>query len=84
MEWAVAQIDSTGLANVSVADADDWARAGMGGHNIAANSLLFHTLVEAGTCNERERDLSTAHEDVSARLMVLCTCNERERDYRYM
>ena len=40
--------------------------------------------VETSTCNEHERDLSTAHEEVSARLMVLCTCNERERDYEYM
>ena len=40
--------------------------------------------VKAGTCSERERDLSTAHENVSARLMVLCTCSEHERDYGYM
>ena len=44
MEWAVSQIDGTGLANVSVADARDWAREGQGGHNVAANALLFHTL----------------------------------------
>ncbi|PIL26320.1 hypothetical protein GSI_12076 [Ganoderma sinense ZZ0214-1] len=44
MEWAASQIDGTGLANVSAIDANDWARAGMGGHNIAANALLFHTL----------------------------------------
>ncbi|PIL26419.1 hypothetical protein GSI_12176 [Ganoderma sinense ZZ0214-1] len=44
MEWGVGQIDATGLANVSAADALDWARQGMGGHNIAANALLFRTL----------------------------------------
>ncbi|PIL26308.1 hypothetical protein GSI_12064 [Ganoderma sinense ZZ0214-1] len=44
MEWAASQIDGTGLANVSAANTNDWARGGMGGHNIEANALLFHTL----------------------------------------
>ncbi|CDO72451.1 Glycoside Hydrolase Family 78 protein [Trametes cinnabarina] len=42
MEWATAQIDSTGLANVTAPN--DWLRFGMGGHNIEANSILYYTL----------------------------------------
>ena len=60
MEWAAGQIDSTGLANVSLADADDWARAGMGGHNIAANSLLFHTLTVGAALARTQDEEATA------------------------
>ncbi|PIL35434.1 hypothetical protein GSI_02161 [Ganoderma sinense ZZ0214-1] len=42
LEWALAQIDNTGLANVTASA--DWLRFGMGGHNIEANSILFYTL----------------------------------------
>ena len=42
LEWATAQIDNTGLANVTASA--DWLRFGMGGHNIEANSILFYTL----------------------------------------
>ncbi|EJF61338.1 Six-hairpin glycosidase, partial [Dichomitus squalens LYAD-421 SS1] len=42
LEWAAAQIDDTGLANVTASA--DWLRFGMGGHNIEANSILFYTL----------------------------------------
>ncbi|KAI0110385.1 alpha-L-rhamnosidase [Nemania sp. FL0031] len=38
-------IDSTGLANVT--SSSDWGRGGMGGHNIAANSILYYTLHNA-------------------------------------
>ena len=42
MEWAITQIDDTGLANVTMAA--DWLRFGMGGHNVEANAILFYTL----------------------------------------
>ncbi|KAJ8129754.1 hypothetical protein O1611_g3879 [Lasiodiplodia mahajangana] len=38
-------IDSTGLANVT--SSSDWGHGGMGGHNIAANSILYYTLQNA-------------------------------------
>ncbi|KAJ8115067.1 hypothetical protein ONZ43_g4753 [Nemania bipapillata] len=38
-------IDSSGLANVTTIS--DWGRGGMSGHNIEANSILFHTLQNA-------------------------------------
>ena len=60
MEWAIAQIDNTGLANVSANDARDWARVGMGGHNIAANSLLFHTLNVGAALARTQKDATTA------------------------
>ena len=60
MEWAVGQIDSTGLANVSTADALDWARVGMGGHNIAANSLLFHNLTVGAALARTQDEEATA------------------------
>ena len=61
MEWAVGQIDSAGLANVSADDARDWARLGMGGHNIAANSLLFHTLNIGAALAGTQNDVATAN-----------------------
>lgn len=42
MNWTLAQIDSTGLANITASA--DWLRFGMGSHNIEANSILYHTL----------------------------------------
>ncbi|PIL35405.1 hypothetical protein GSI_02131 [Ganoderma sinense ZZ0214-1] len=42
LEWALAQIDDMGLANITAPY--DWLRFGMGGHNIEANSILFYTL----------------------------------------
>ena len=60
MEWAAGQIDSTGLANVSADATRDWARVGMGGHNIAANSLLFHTLNVGAALARTQGDAGTA------------------------
>ena len=42
MAWATAQIDDSGLANVT--SSADWLRSGMGGHNIEANGILLYTL----------------------------------------
>ncbi|PIL35419.1 hypothetical protein GSI_02146 [Ganoderma sinense ZZ0214-1] len=57
MEWAVAQIDNTGLANITATF--DWLRFGMGGHNIEANTLLFYTL-SLGVALARNQNDSTA------------------------
>ena len=58
MEWAAAQIDETGLANVTASA--DWLRFGMGGHNIEANSILFYTLNLGVTLATLENDTETA------------------------
>ncbi|KAI8995346.1 bacterial alpha-L-rhamnosidase domain protein [Trametes punicea] len=58
IEWAVQQIDSTGLANVTAPN--DWLRYGMGGHNIEANSILYYTLTVGVTLATDEGDGSTA------------------------
>ncbi|KAH9890934.1 alpha-L-rhamnosidase domain protein [Cubamyces lactineus] len=58
MEWAVQQIDSTGLANITAPS--DWLRFGMGGHNIEANSILYYTLTLGVTLATDEDDPSTA------------------------
>ena len=60
MEWAIARIDGTGLANVSADDALDWARVGMGGHNVEANSLLYHTLNVGAVLARTRNDAATA------------------------
>ncbi|TBU39944.1 Six-hairpin glycosidase [Dichomitus squalens] len=58
MEWAVAQIDDTGLANVTASA--DWLRFGMGGHNIEANSILFYTLNLGVALARHQNDTATA------------------------
>ncbi|KAI1796973.1 Six-hairpin glycosidase [Ganoderma leucocontextum] len=58
MEWAVVEIDDTGLANVT--DAHDWLRFGMGGHNIEANSILFYTLNLGVALAQNQNDSATA------------------------
>ncbi|KAI1852737.1 hypothetical protein JX266_002278 [Neoarthrinium moseri] len=45
MNYPLQFIDSSGLANVT--SSSDWLRSGMGGHNIEANSILYHTLQNA-------------------------------------
>ncbi|KAL7947146.1 putative alpha-L-rhamnosidase A [Trichoderma barbatum] len=42
ISWSLSTIDSSGLANVT--SSNDWLRSGMGGHNIEANAILYHTL----------------------------------------
>ena len=59
MEWATAQIDNTGLANVT--DPADWLRFGMGGHNIEANSILFYTLNLGVALAHNQNDSATAN-----------------------
>ncbi|KAF7292156.1 Glycoside hydrolase family 78 protein [Mycena indigotica] len=44
---AGSHVDDTGLANVPAAFANDWGRDNGGGHNSAANALLYRTLVVA-------------------------------------
>ena len=58
MEWAIQQIDLTGLANVLTPF--DWLRFGMGGHNIEANAILFYTLNLGVTLARLENDTLTA------------------------
>ncbi|KAI9066646.1 glycoside hydrolase family 78 protein [Trametes sanguinea] len=60
MEWATAQIDSTGLANVTAPN--DWLRFGMGGHNIEANSILYYTLNLGVTLASDEGETTTAQQ----------------------
>ncbi|KAJ5889030.1 hypothetical protein N7495_009071 [Penicillium taxi] len=45
IQWALSSVDSSGLANVTIGN--DWLRAGMGGHNIEANSILYFVLQQA-------------------------------------
>ncbi|KAH8897926.1 bacterial alpha-L-rhamnosidase domain protein [Thozetella sp. PMI_491] len=42
LAWSLGTIDSSGLANVT--SSNDWLRSGMGGHNVEANAILYHTL----------------------------------------
>jgi hypothetical protein len=42
MNYSLSTVDGTGLMNVS--SSADWLRFGMGGHNIEANAILYHTL----------------------------------------
>ncbi|KAJ4477471.1 glycoside hydrolase family 78 protein [Lentinula aciculospora] len=41
------QVDQTGLMNVPIFFANDWGRTNGQGHNVAANALLYETLVTA-------------------------------------
>ncbi|KIY72366.1 glycoside hydrolase family 78 protein [Cylindrobasidium torrendii FP15055 ss-10] len=50
LDWSLSSIDESDLMNVTVAS--DWLRFGMGGHNIEANAILYHTLNEAVTLAE--------------------------------
>ncbi|KAJ4362511.1 hypothetical protein N0V83_010605 [Neocucurbitaria cava] len=45
LHFSLSYIDSTGLMNVT--SPADWLRSGMGGHNIEANAILYHTLNQA-------------------------------------
>ena len=58
MDWAVAQIDDSGLANVT--SPYDWLRYGMGGHNVEANTLLFYTLSLGVDFAQNQNDSATA------------------------
>ena len=58
MEFAIQQVDSTGLANVTTSY--DWLRFGMGGHNIEANAILFYTLQLGVALAHIENDTATA------------------------
>lgn len=42
LEYSLSFIDSSGMANVT--SSADWLRFGMGGHNIEANAILYHTI----------------------------------------
>ncbi|KAE8327042.1 Six-hairpin glycosidase [Aspergillus sergii] len=42
LAYSIGTIDSSGLANVT--SSRDWIRLGMGGHNIEANAILYHTI----------------------------------------
>ncbi|KAK7734942.1 hypothetical protein SLS53_007719 [Cytospora paraplurivora] len=42
LAWSLSNIDSSGLMNVT--SSADWLRAGMGGHNIEANAILYYVL----------------------------------------
>jgi hypothetical protein len=47
LDFLQSQVDDTGLMNVPVAFSNDWGRVGGQGHNSAANSLLYETLIVA-------------------------------------
>ncbi|KIW05002.1 uncharacterized protein PV09_04160 [Verruconis gallopava] len=42
LSYSLSTVDSSGLMNVT--SSADWLRFGMGGHNIEANAILYHTL----------------------------------------
>lgn len=56
LNFALTFIDSSGLANIT--SAADWLRFGMGGHNIEANSILYHTINQAITLAKLLNDTS--------------------------
>ncbi|KAI0768520.1 Six-hairpin glycosidase [Trametes elegans] len=68
MDWAVQQIDETGLANITYSA--DWLRFGMGGHNIEANSILYYTLGlgAALAIDESEPDTASNYTTVAAKI----------------
>ncbi|OJD40488.1 glycoside hydrolase family 78 protein [Diplodia corticola] len=47
MNFSLGFIDSSGMMNVTAPA--DWLRFGMGGHNIEANAILYHTLNQVST-----------------------------------
>lgn len=42
LSWSLAQVDDTGLYNLVLSA--DWCRAGIAGHNIEANAILYYAL----------------------------------------
>ncbi|KAI3402130.1 hypothetical protein diail_59 [Diaporthe ilicicola] len=42
LAWSLSNVDSSGLMKVT--SSADWLRAGMGGHNIEANAILYYVL----------------------------------------
>jgi hypothetical protein len=42
LNYSLSTIDDSGMANISYSN--DWLRLGMGGHNIEANSIMYHTI----------------------------------------
>ncbi|EGO04202.1 glycoside hydrolase family 78 protein [Serpula lacrymans var. lacrymans S7.3] len=55
-----AQVDDTGLMNVTAAWSNDWGRVGGTGHNSAANALLYQTLTTAADLATHLGDTSLA------------------------
>ncbi|KIK66783.1 glycoside hydrolase family 78 protein [Collybiopsis luxurians FD-317 M1] len=47
LEFLQSQVDGTGLMNVPTSFANDWGRDNGQGHNVAANALLYETLITA-------------------------------------
>ncbi|KAI0359164.1 bacterial alpha-L-rhamnosidase domain protein [Trametes cingulata] len=68
MDWAVQQIDSTGLANIT--SPLDWAHFGLGGHSIEPNAILYHALNLGITLAKTEGDSVTAasYSELAARI----------------
>ncbi|RPA94713.1 Six-hairpin glycosidase [Choiromyces venosus 120613-1] len=73
MTWITKQIDHTGLANVTAAP--DWLRFGMGGHNVEANSILYHILALGISLAETLHDTSVIHEYKSYRQGIASAAN---------
>ncbi|KEF56716.1 uncharacterized protein A1O9_06906 [Exophiala aquamarina CBS 119918] len=57
LDFSLSFIDDSGMANVTTAA--DWLRFGMGGHNIEANSILYHNLNLATSLAAHLNDTST-------------------------
>jgi hypothetical protein len=53
----------------------DWARSGQGGANVAANALLYHTLVCGAALAEISRDASAATEYSTAAAAIKTALN---------
>ncbi|PYH99891.1 alpha-L-rhamnosidase A precursor [Aspergillus ellipticus CBS 707.79] len=56
VEWALASVDDTGLANITASA--DWLRSGMGAHNIEANAILYYVLKDAISLAQTFNDYS--------------------------
>ncbi|PVH70331.1 glycoside hydrolase family 78 protein [Cadophora sp. DSE1049] len=75
LAWSLATIDSTGLANVT--SSNDWLRSGMGGHNVEANSIFYHTLDVSLRLAEAVDDSSVVATWTSAMEGIKNAINER-------
>ncbi|PSK60277.1 hypothetical protein B9Z65_1175 [Elsinoe australis] len=75
MNWSLSTIDSSNLATVT--STNDWLRSGMGGHNIEANAILYHTLSMSLVLASAANDSSVVQTYQSAMARIKTVANER-------
>jgi hypothetical protein len=74
LDYSLSFIDSSGLQNVT--SSADWLRFGMGGHNIEANAILYHTIQLGLTASAVMNDTSSISKWTSAALGIKTAANE--------